>query len=103
MSEVQAIPGDRPYVVPYLTIGERTDGSPGGAADAIEWYTAAFGAQEMYRQAVPGGDKLMHAELMFGDGLLFLADDFPEWSGENSAPAAVGGSTRHAASLRRRL
>ncbi len=93
MTEVQPIPADRPFVVPYLTIGARVDGSPGGAADAIEWYTAAFGAQETNRQMAPGGDKVMHAELVVGDGLLFLADDFPEWSGESSAPVALNGST----------
>jgi uncharacterized glyoxalase superfamily protein PhnB len=93
MSDVNPIPPDRPFVVPYLTIGARTDGSAGGAADAIEWYTAAFGATETHRQATPDGAKLIHAELVLGDGLIFLADDFPEWGGEACAPAAVGGST----------
>ncbi|MDE0318814.1 MAG: VOC family protein [Acidimicrobiaceae bacterium] len=93
MSDVNPIPADRPFVVPYMTIGARTDGSPGGAADAIEWYAAAFGAQETNRQMAPGGNKVMHAELVLGDGLLFLADDFPEWGGEASAPSALNGST----------
>ena len=93
MSDVQPIPADRPFVVPYMTIGARTDGSPGGAADAIEWYTAAFGARETNRQATPDGSKLIHAELVLGDGLIFLADDFPEFSGSESAPAALGGSS----------
>ncbi|WP_428120921.1 hypothetical protein [Candidatus Poriferisodalis sp.] len=48
MSDVQPIPADRPFVVPYMTIGARTDGSPGGAADAIEWYTAAFGVRDPF-------------------------------------------------------
>jgi len=93
MSDANPIPADRPFVVPYMTIGARTDGSAGGAADAIEWYTAAFGAQETYRQMAPGGDKVLHAEMVLGGGLLYLSDDFPEWSGEHSAPAALNGST----------
>lgn len=94
MSEAQPIPPDRPFVVPYLTIGGRTDGSPGGAADAIAWYGEAFGAQETNRQIVPDGSgRILHAELVVGDGLMFLADDFPEFAGEASAPSALGGST----------
>jgi len=46
-----------------------------GAAKAIELYTAAFGAKELYRMEMPeSGNKIMHACLEFGDSKLFLAD-----------------------------
>jgi uncharacterized glyoxalase superfamily protein PhnB len=50
-----------------------------GAADAIEFYKKAFGAVELGRQALPGGEKLLHASLRIGDTALMLMDDFPEW------------------------
>ena len=48
-----------------------------GAADAIEFYKKAFGAQEIMRMPVPGG-KLGHAELKIGDSHIMLADESPE-------------------------
>lgn len=52
-----------------------------GASEAIEFYTRAFGAEELTRMPFPGPDgrvKLGHAELRIGDSKLFLADEFPE-------------------------
>ena len=48
------------------------------AASAIDFYTRAFGAEEVSRMPAPDG-KLMHAELRFGDSTLMLADENPEW------------------------
>lgn len=86
MSEVNPIPPDRPWVVPYLTVN--------GAAKAIEFYTKAFGAVETARMATPDG-RLLHAEMTVGEaGLFYLSDDFPEMrGGQESSPTALGGST----------
>lgn len=52
-----------------------------GAAEAIEYYKRAFGAEEICRMPMPAGDgrmKIGHAELKIGDSMLFLSDDFPD-------------------------
>lgn len=43
------------------------------AAEAIEFYKKAFGAQEMFRLDAPGG-RVGHAELQIGDSRLMLAE-----------------------------
>jgi PhnB protein len=48
------------------------------AAQAIEFYTVAFGAREKFRLTEPGG-RVGHAELDFGGTTLMLADEFPEY------------------------
>lgn len=52
-----------------------------GAAEAIEFYKRAFGAEERSLMADPTGKKLLHAELRIGDSCLFINDDFPEMGG----------------------
>jgi len=49
-----------------------------GAAGAIDYYTRAFGAAELYRNLAPDGKSIMHAELMLGDSRFLLHDEFPE-------------------------
>ena len=72
-------------LIPYLTVSD--------AAAAIDFYKAAFGAQELTRHAAPGGNKLMHATLIVHGSTLMLADDFPEYSnGQGRTPEALGGS-----------
>jgi len=60
-----------------------------GAAAAIEFYKAAFGAVELIRVPGPGG-KLMHASVRIGDSALMLVDEAPEW--EMFGPTALKGS-----------
>lgn len=48
-----------------------------GCAKAIDFYKRAFGATEKFRLAEPSG-RIGHAELLFGDATLMLADEFPE-------------------------
>ncbi|WP_182346317.1 VOC family protein [Tomitella gaofuii] len=54
-----------------------------GAAAAIEFYVAAFGATEVSRVEVPApdgaGTVVAHAELDFGDGRLQLGDPNPQY------------------------
>ncbi len=52
-----------------------------GAAEAIEFYKRAFGAEEVDRTEIPskdGGTVICHAELQIGDSRLMLCDEFPE-------------------------
>ena len=60
-----------------------------GAADAIEFYKKAFGAEEMMRLPMPNG-KLGHAMLRIGDSPIMLADEFPEW--DSPAPTTLKGT-----------
>jgi len=61
-----------------------------GAAKAIEFYKAAFGASEIDRLADPGG-VLMHAAIRIGGSIVFLVDEMPEWG--SLGPLARGGSS----------
>jgi PhnB protein len=58
-------------------------------ANAIEFYKKAFGAQEGTRMDGEGG-KIMHASMTFGDSMLMLMDEFPEWGAKG--PKLIGGT-----------
>ena len=57
------------------------------AAQAIEWYKKALGAEERSRAAGPDG-KILHAEIRVGDSTIFLNDAMMGAKG----PKAMGGS-----------
>ena len=61
-----------------------------GAERAVEFYRDAFGADEVDRIPVPDG-RLMSVQLRIGDGLLHVADEFPEMG--VVAPPTVGGTS----------
>jgi PhnB protein len=46
------------------------------AADALEFYADAFGAEELYRLTLPDGT-IPHAEIRIGDSLLMVCDEVP--------------------------
>jgi PhnB protein len=71
----------RASIAPYICVR--------GAAEAIEFYIAAFGAEESFRLSEPEG-KVGHAELRIGDGVLMISDEYPDFGAR--APAAFGGS-----------
>lgn len=79
----QAIPQGFRTVTPYLVVK--------GAAEAIEFYEKAFGAEEVVRMAGPGGS-VMHAEIRIGDSQIMLGDEFPGQPGFG-APSTIGGTT----------
>ncbi|MEK6283648.1 MAG: VOC family protein [Acidobacteriota bacterium] len=60
------------------------------AAEAIEFYTKAFGAREKFRLTEPSG-RIGHAELDFGSTTMMLSDEFPECG--IKGPKAVGGTS----------
>jgi len=71
-------------VTPHLGIRD------GKAAEAIDFYKAAFGAQEMMRMPADDGKRLMHAHLKINGASLMLADEFPEYGGASAgAPEGV--------------
>jgi PhnB protein len=59
------------------------------AAAAADWYAKAFGAEEQERIPLPGG-KVMTVELRFGDSLLHVASEFPDFG--ILSPLAIGGT-----------
>ncbi|MBA3510812.1 VOC family protein [Sphingomonas sp.] len=70
-------------LTPHLTIRDRR------AAEAIEFYTAAFGAEELMRMPSDDG-RLMHAHLKINGSSLMMHDDFPEHGGGPAGePAGV--------------
>ncbi len=75
------IPEGYHSVTPYLVLDD--------AANAIEFYKKAFGAEEKYR--LPMGDKIGHAEIKIGDSFVMLADEFPEMG--HLGPKSRGGTT----------
>lgn len=58
------------------------------AAQAIEFYKAAFGAEELFRV---DGDGAVIAELAVGESRFWLADESPEHF--NFSPETLGGGT----------
>ena len=60
-----------------------------GAERAVAFYRDAFGAEEVSRIPVPDG-RLMSVQLRIGDGLLHIADEFPEMG--VLAPPSIGGT-----------
>ena len=80
-ANVKAIPEGCHTLTPHLIIK--------GAAEAIAFYQKAFGATEQFRMTMGEGKGIGHAQLIIGDSLLFLADEFPPIT---KSPATLGGS-----------
>jgi PhnB protein len=78
---VRPIPEGYHTLTPYLTVRD--------APRAIEFYKQAFGAKERGVMKDPSG-RVMHAELMIGDSIIMLADEFPQMG--VVSPEAIGGS-----------
>jgi uncharacterized glyoxalase superfamily protein PhnB len=81
-SAVKAVPIGMHTVTPYLICD--------GAAEAIDFYTRAFGASEMMRIPTPNG-KIMHASVRIGDSIIMLNDEFPDMN--CLGPKSRGGSS----------
>jgi len=79
---VKPVPDGYHSVTPYLIVR--------GAARALDFYKAAFGAEELFRYPTSDG-KLGHAEMRIGDSTVMLADEHPEMG--YKSPQAYGGSS----------
>jgi len=75
------VPEGHHTITPQLTLDN--------AAQAIEWYKKALGAQEVSRSTGPDG-KIMHAEVRIGDSPIMLND------------AMMGGKGPRRSAVRRR-
>lgn len=75
----KAVPQGYHTITPQLTLDD--------AAQMIDWYKRALGAQELSRSTGPDG-KIMHAELQIGDSRVMVAETMPGMKG----PKEFGGS-----------
>ncbi len=75
------VPDGYHSITPYLIVN--------GAAKAIDYYTAVFGAKERMRMPNERGG-VGHAELEFGDSVVMLADESPDVGARS--PARIGDS-----------
>ena len=82
MPDVDPIPAGYPRVTPYLCCR--------GAAAAIDFYRDVLGAVERMRMPGDTPDTVGHAELEIGDGLVMIADEFPDHG--FLSPKAIGGT-----------
>ena len=73
------VPDGYHTITPQLTLDR--------AAQTIDWYKKALGAEELSRSAGPDG-KIMHAELKIGDSRFMVNDVMAG----NKGPQAYGGS-----------
>jgi PhnB protein len=80
-SKVDPVPKGTHTVSPHLVVA--------GAAKAIEFYKAAFGAVELMRMPGTNG-KLIHACIKIGDSNVMLVDEFPAW--KSLGPNALNGT-----------
>ena len=65
MANVKAIPEGYGTVTPFLNVE--------GAAEAIEFYKKAFGAEERARAPGPN-NTIMHAEIKIGNSIVMISD-----------------------------
>ena len=78
---VNPIPDGYHTVTPYMIVK--------GAAEAIEFYQKAFGAETILRVDAPGG-KVGHAEIQIGNSRIMMADEHPDMG--FLGPESIGGS-----------
>ncbi len=71
---------------PYLCVNN--------AAEALAFYTKAFGAKEKFRLTEPSG-RIGHAELDFGGMTLMLNDEFPEYGIRSASSIGATAVTIH--------
>jgi PhnB protein len=69
-------------VYPYLRVR--------GAAAAVDFYKAAFGAEELFRLTEPSG-RIGHVEIKLGATVIMISDEYPEMG--VVGPQALGGTS----------
>jgi uncharacterized glyoxalase superfamily protein PhnB len=80
-TSTKGIPKDMHALTPHIVCK--------GAAKAIDFYKAAFGAEESGRMAGPDG-RLMHASVRIGDSTLMMHDEMLERGAKS--PQTLGGT-----------
>lgn len=82
-ARLSPIPDSYRRVTPCLTVH--------GAAGALEFYAAVFGAAERMRFPGPGGT-IAHAEIEIGDSVLIVEDEDPRRGTAAPPPGGLPGS-----------
>ncbi len=82
-TNVRPIPEGYHSITPYLVVND--------AAQAVEFYKKAFGAELKEMMRGPDGKSVMHCELKIGDSIIMLSDEFPMSSCKS--PKTLGGTT----------
>jgi PhnB protein len=77
------IPDSYRRITPCLTVQ--------GAAKALEFYAAVFGAAERMRTPGPG-DTIAHAEIQIGDSIVIVEDEDPYRGTKAPPPGGLPGS-----------
>ncbi|HLL11687.1 MAG TPA: VOC family protein [Rubrivivax sp.] len=67
---------------PYLAVKE--------AQTAIDFYVQALGARVDFKLVDPADGRIGHAELLFGNSRIFIADEYPDFGAVG--PDTLGGS-----------
>lgn len=83
MGDVKPIPDGFGRVTPHMVIRD--------CSKAMEFYTKAFGAEEVLRMPAPGGG-VMYAEMKIGGSTVMMADEQPQMEGWVS-PQQLNGSS----------
>ena len=73
MSNVSPVPEGFHTITPHLVITN--------AAEAMDFYQRAFGAQELCRLMMPDGKLVMHGLMKIGNSMLMMTDEFPDGTG----------------------
>jgi uncharacterized glyoxalase superfamily protein PhnB len=71
----------RPGALPYLAVAD--------ARAALDWYEEVFGATVVGSPIVMDDGRVGHAELAVGNGVIYLADAYPELGLTAPAPGQV--------------
>ncbi len=69
-------------IIPYIVAKN--------AKQAIVFYISAFEAIENFRMTDPGDGRIGHAELMIGNSLIMLSDEYPDFGAVS--PDTLGGT-----------
>ncbi len=82
-NQVKPVPDGYATITSYVTVQD--------ASAAIEFYTKAFGAEELFRMPGPDGKTVMHAEVQIGDSRMMLGSEYPGPGAK--APGTINGTT----------
>jgi PhnB protein len=84
-SKANPVPAGYHTVTPYISVK--------GAAQALDFYQRAFGAEVTVRMDMPDG-RVGHAEMKIGDSFVMLADEMPEMADAVArSPQTLGGTS----------
>jgi uncharacterized glyoxalase superfamily protein PhnB len=81
MAKVKSIPEGLRSVTPQIVIN--------GAAEAIDFYKKAFGAEDLPGRMLDASGRILHAMIRIGDSIIFLNDPMTEMGGPPPSPVTL--------------